>query len=407
VTRRSEPWGAETGDAVGEPLAKGADGIVRTVAYSPDGRRIVSGCSDDVIRIWDVAAGAAIGKPLEGHAGGVWSVAYSPDGRHISSGSEDMTVRIWDADTGAVVGQPLVGHTREVQSVAYSPDGHYITTGSSKPVIRICAAIGVPMEGHSDGVWSVAYSLDGRHIISGASDRTVRISGAETGTAVGKPLRKTHSRSVVGSRWVAYRLWIHGWVSNLGCRERCCGWETHRRGMFYALPTLLMSRTSAVALTRPFEFGMQKLVLPSASFGKHTEIVASLAYSHDGRRIVSGSGSETRPFEFWGLGLVLPSASRGAYRECCPWPTFPIGEASPLHPMTAPFESCTKQKCRWEAGAVVSKPLEWHTKEVRSVTYSPDTLPLWGQDRSNFGRSAWCYCQQGGHWPCVERCLLS
>jgi WD40 repeat protein len=49
------------------------------------------------IRIWDADTGAAIGRPLEGHTHYVRSVAYSPDGRRIISGSGDRTIRIWDA----------------------------------------------------------------------------------------------------------------------------------------------------------------------------------------------------------------------------------------------------------------------------------------------------------------------
>jgi WD40 repeat protein len=84
---------------------------VNSVAYSPDGRHIISGSFDKTIRIWDAETGAAVGKPLEGHTDWVNSVAYSPDGRHIISGSYDKTIRIWDAETGAAVGKPLEGHT--------------------------------------------------------------------------------------------------------------------------------------------------------------------------------------------------------------------------------------------------------------------------------------------------------
>ncbi|EJD02469.1 uncharacterized protein FOMMEDRAFT_124970 [Fomitiporia mediterranea MF3/22] len=88
---------------------------VVAVAYSPDGRHIVSGCSDNTVRIWDAETGAQVGAPLGGHQGSVNSVAYSPDGRYIVSGSLDNTVRIWDAETGAQVGPPLEGHqTRSI-----------------------------------------------------------------------------------------------------------------------------------------------------------------------------------------------------------------------------------------------------------------------------------------------------
>src|SRR5258707_126345 len=100
----------------------GHAGWIRSVSYSPNVARVVTGSDDLTIRIWDAESGAAVGEPLEGHNGAVSSVAYSPDGRHIISGSDDHTIRIWDAKTGAPVGDPLKGHTSLVTSVAYSPD---------------------------------------------------------------------------------------------------------------------------------------------------------------------------------------------------------------------------------------------------------------------------------------------
>ena len=101
---------------------------VWSVAFSPDGRHIVSGSSDHTIQVWDAQTGAQVGK-LQGHTDSVRSVAFSPDGRHIVSGSADHTIRVWDAQTGAQVGNPLQGHT-SVWSVALSPDGRYIVSGS-------------------------------------------------------------------------------------------------------------------------------------------------------------------------------------------------------------------------------------------------------------------------------------
>ena len=53
----------------------------------------------------------------------VRSVAFSPDGKRIVSGSCDNTVRLWDADSGKPIGEPMKGHTNRVYSVAFSPDG--------------------------------------------------------------------------------------------------------------------------------------------------------------------------------------------------------------------------------------------------------------------------------------------
>ena len=71
-----------------------------------------------------------VGSPLQGHTDSVSSVAFSPDGRHIVSGSFDKTIRVWDVQTGGQVGNPLQGHTSSVNSVAFSPDGRHIVSGS-------------------------------------------------------------------------------------------------------------------------------------------------------------------------------------------------------------------------------------------------------------------------------------
>jgi WD40 repeat protein len=98
------------------------------VAFSPDGRQVVSGSGldDNTVRLWDAATGAAL-QTLKGHSGQVNSVAFSPDGRQVVSGSYYNTVRLWDVATGAVL-QTLEGHSGPVNSVAFSPDGQAVNT---------------------------------------------------------------------------------------------------------------------------------------------------------------------------------------------------------------------------------------------------------------------------------------
>src|SRR3984885_5932557 len=146
---------------------------VLSVAFSPNGTRIISGSYDNTVRIWDVMSGAPIGEPLKGHSGPVSSVTYSPDGTRIFSGSYDNTVQIWDPMSGAPI-EPLKGHSRSVLSVAYSPDGTRIISGSEDNTVQIWdamsgAPIGKPLKGHSGRVSSVAYSPDGTRIVSGSS----------------------------------------------------------------------------------------------------------------------------------------------------------------------------------------------------------------------------------------------
>jgi WD40 repeat protein len=84
--------------------------------------------TDKSVRVWDASTGAEL-KVLNGHTWPVYSVAFSPDGTRIVSGSDDNSVRVWDASTGAEL-KVLNGHTGPVLSVAFSPDGTRIVSGS-------------------------------------------------------------------------------------------------------------------------------------------------------------------------------------------------------------------------------------------------------------------------------------
>ena len=56
-------------------------------------------------------------------------MAFSPDGKQVLTGSEDKTARLWDAQSGKEL-RTFTGHTDWVMSVAFSPDGKQVLTGS-------------------------------------------------------------------------------------------------------------------------------------------------------------------------------------------------------------------------------------------------------------------------------------
>jgi WD40 repeat protein len=102
--------------------------------FSPDGRYIISGDLQGIIKLWDVESGKEI-RSFEGHTDRVNSVCFSPDGRFLISGSSDKTIRLWDAFSGEQI-RTFNGHDQEVESVRFAPDGTIILSTSSDNTIR-------------------------------------------------------------------------------------------------------------------------------------------------------------------------------------------------------------------------------------------------------------------------------
>ena len=100
---------------------KGHTGEVLAVAFSPDGKTIVTAGSDGLGKVWDVATGS-VRADLAGHDGKVLCVAVSADGKTVATGGEDRTVRLWSLVDGTPLGI-LSGHSGEVDALAFGPDG--------------------------------------------------------------------------------------------------------------------------------------------------------------------------------------------------------------------------------------------------------------------------------------------
>jgi WD40 repeat protein len=116
-------------------ILNGHSDVVHSVAFSQDGRRVVSGSFDKTVRIWNVETGEEERK-LEGHSHWVYSVAFSQDGRRVVSGSFDKTVRIWNVETGEEE-RKLEGYASQVKSVAFSQNGKHLVSESIDKLQKI------------------------------------------------------------------------------------------------------------------------------------------------------------------------------------------------------------------------------------------------------------------------------
>ena len=207
---------------------------VDVVAFSPDGKTILTGGNDKTARLWDAATGRPIGQPMK-HSEWVMSAAFSPDGKTILTGGcgQDGAAvgrrhRPADRPTHEAFGmvspwrsartarryspgaltrrrgcgtpppaglsaEPLT-HSNMVNAVAFSPDGKTILTGSGDNSARLWDAatgqpIGPPMQHSGPGtVWSVVFSPDGKRILTGSVDKTARLWDAATGQPLGRPM---------------------------------------------------------------------------------------------------------------------------------------------------------------------------------------------------------------------------
>jgi WD40 repeat protein len=297
-------WDAETGELVRVFTGERQSWIVEDIAFAPDGKSIVCGCSDGMARRYDLADGRQV-HGFGGHAARVNGVAFSADGRLLLTGDADGGLKLWDArsDSGFVAFDGG-GHTARVLGVAVSTDGRMAISGGFDRTLRLWdVATGNALRVIDTGqqVWSVAITADGRGVFSGEADGAIRLRELPSGRVL-----KTFRDPAEGPKWVPFTLAL----APDGRTFLAGGWDTIKQwdvktstitrrmtGHQAQVRAVVLDPAGRRAISAGFDQSLKTWDLTAdaepRALGTHSGWLQCVAVSPDGRTAASGGWDYT------------------------------------------------------------------------------------------------------------------
>jgi len=163
---------------------------VNCLAFSKDGRILVSGSLDGAVKIWNwhrkellhtlirpVDFFGALASWFDSSVGIIWCVAISPDGKTVAASGSQQPIQLWNTENGKLL-RTFTEHSDSIYALAFSPDGETLASGGADNTIRIwnfhTGELLETLE-HLGPVKSVVFSYDGKILVSGSADATVKI----------------------------------------------------------------------------------------------------------------------------------------------------------------------------------------------------------------------------------------
>ncbi|MEV4316088.1 WD40 repeat domain-containing protein [Actinocrispum sp. NPDC049592] len=164
----------------GDELALGTTSIEvpghpSSMAFSPDGTVIATGCWDGTIQFWSVADRRRIRAATAKHHNTIWQLSWSPDGTMLASC--DGTARLWDPRTGDPLQEPVPG---DMDGIAFAPDGGLLATRCRDHTVKLWRTIRptlpdvIELPAHDEDIAAIAFSLDSSMFMSASEDGVVR-----------------------------------------------------------------------------------------------------------------------------------------------------------------------------------------------------------------------------------------